>query len=118
MYNAVEEYCKIHNTKIFKELVKLINNPIFDIKINTMTLLCVMLKKSIDFSFGAKLVVHFNEVDINSILEKNSECTSSEFQIQITNYQKYSSEVIKGSNFKVTLLLIVGRDFKAKIKGI
>lgn len=103
VYNAAEEYAKTHSSKIFKELVQFINGSIFDIKVNTMTLLSVMLQKSNDSSFQAKLIVHFNEVDLNSILEKNSECNSPEFQIQLTNYQKYSGEVIKGSNFQVEI---------------
>ncbi len=103
VYLAAEEYARTNNSKIFLELVQFINDSIFDIKVNTMTLLSVMLQKSNDSSFQAKLIVHFNDIDLNSILEKNSECNSPEFQIQLTNYQKYSGEVIKGSNFQVEL---------------
>ena len=101
VYNAAEEYSKNNNTQIFKEIVHFINNPNFDIKVNSMTLISVMLLKSKDSSFQAKLLLHFNEVDLSTILEQNSECKSQDFQIQLTNYQKYSGEVIKGSNFEV-----------------
>lgn len=103
VYLAADEYARVNNSKIFLELVQFINDSMFDIKVNTMTLLSVMLQKSNDSSFQAKLIVHFNDIDLNSILEKNSECASPEFQIQLTNYQKYSGEVIKGSNFQVEL---------------
>ena len=108
VYNAAEEYSKNNNTQIFKEIVHFINSPNFDIKVNSMTLLSVMLQKSKDSSFQAKLLLHFNEVDLSTILEQNSECKSQDFQIQLTNYQKFSGEVIKGSNFEVFYSYLLG----------
>ena len=103
-YNSAEEYSRINSTKIFKELVQFIDNPIFDIKINTLTLICQMFEGSDDSSFKAKLIVHFNAVDLNSILEKNIDCNSSEFQIQLSNYRKYYDQIIKSSNFQVNFI--------------
>lgn len=101
VYNAAEEYSKNNNSKIFQEIAQFINNSNFDIKVNSLTLLTKMLQKSMDSSFQAKLLLNFNDVDLSTILEQNSECKSQDFQIQLTNYQKYSGEVIKGSNFEV-----------------
>ena len=103
-YNSAEEYSRTNSTKIFKELVQFIDNPIFDIKINTLTLICQMFEGSDDSSFKAKLIVHFNAVDLNSILEKNIDCNSSEFQIQLSNYRKYYDQIIKSSNFQVNFI--------------
>jgi DNA-binding sugar fermentation-stimulating protein len=43
----------------------------------------------------------FQEVDLKLILEKNSECKSRDFQNILTNYQKISGDIIRGSHYEV-----------------
>ena len=72
IYYAAEQYSKDKDTMIFTELVQFINDPIFDIKINAMKLFNVMLKKSNESNFQAKLIQHFNEIDLNSTLKSSA----------------------------------------------
>ena len=41
------------------------------------------------------------DVDLRNILEKNSECRSRDFQNILTNYQKLTGEIIRGSYYEV-----------------
>lgn len=105
VYNAANEFSKIQGTKIFKELVQFINNDTIDIKVNALMLICCILEKSNnDKPLQAKILVQLQEIDLNPTLEKNaSECTSPEFQIQLTNYQKTTGDVIRGSNYEIEI---------------
>ena len=103
IYNAALEFSQIQQTKVFKELVQYINDTHIEIKVNALMLICCILQNSkYDKSLQAQILVHFQVQDINPTLEKNaSDCLSNDFQIQLTNYQKITGEIIKGSNYEV-----------------
>jgi len=105
VYNAANEFSKIQGTKIFKELVQFINNDTIDIKVNSLMLICCILEKANnDKPLQAKILVQLQEIDLHPTLEKNaSECTSPEFQIQLSNYQRSTGEIIRGSNYEVEI---------------
>jgi hypothetical protein len=105
VYNAANEFSKIQKTNIFKELVQYINHSNIDIKVNSLMLICCILEKSaIDRPLQAKILVHFQEIDLHPTLEKNaSECLSHDFQIQLSNYQRATGEIIRGSNYEVEI---------------
>jgi hypothetical protein len=41
------------------------------------------------------------DVDLKNILERNSECRSRDFQNILTNYQKLTGEIVRGSYYEV-----------------
>ncbi len=49
------------------------------------------------------MLLNLQEGDLHKILEKNSECKSQEFQIQLSNYQKLTGDIVRGSNYEVEL---------------
>lgn len=59
----------------------------------------------------AEILIALCDADLTKILEKNSDCKSQEFQIQLTNYQKATGEIIRGSAYEVEL-------YKKKMKDI
>lgn len=99
---AAEKYAKKNETKIFKELVNFINDSSIDIKINSITLIWFLLSNSNKFK-QAKIILHLQEVEITKILEKNADFKSEEFQHQLTNYQKVTGEIIRGSNYEIEI---------------
>ena len=103
IYNAAIEFSKVQQTKVFKELVQFINGTHIDIKVNALMLICYILHNSkFDKTLQAEILVHFQDLDLKGTLEKNaSECLSNDFQIQLTNYQKITGEIIRGSNYQV-----------------
>ena len=102
IYNAANEFSKIHQLKVFNELVQFINDSHIDIKVNALMLICCILQNSrYDKTLQAQILVNFEEIDLHQTLEKNSECLSQEFQIQLTNFQKITGEIIRGSNYEV-----------------
>lgn len=111
IYKAAENYSEEKGSKIFKELVQLLFNNDIQIKINTMTLVFIMVKCCNKKSKQAKILAHLNEAELMTALMKYSDLKSEEFQIQLTNFQKLTGEVLKGSNYEVQL-------YKAKYKDI
>jgi hypothetical protein len=53
-----------------------------------------------------------HDVELHKILEKNSECKSHEFQIQLSNYQKLTGDIVRGSNYEVELYKKKMRDLE------
>ena len=108
VFYAVEEFSNVSRTKLFEEMINFLNNSSMDIKINTMSLLSIMLEFSKDSILQTKILSHFKELDLISLLERNSDFDSEEFQIHLTKYQEFSGEVIKGSKLQVTIYLTIG----------
>lgn len=107
---AAEAFSNTRDTKIFKELVMLINSNDMQIKINTMTLIFILVKCS-KKSRQTKIICLLYEADLGAILSKNIEVKSEEFQTQLTNFQKVSGEVIKGSQYETQV-------YKSRYKDI
>lgn len=111
IYDAIEDYSKNNSSKIFKELVIFINDASIDIKVNAITLIFMIIRLTIDKVKQSKILVSLQDADLNKILEKNSQCKSAEFQIQLTNYQKLTGEIIRGSNYEIEI-------YKKKMKEL
>ena len=43
------------------------------------------------------------DVDLLLYLKTNADCKAADFQIQLTNYQKLTGDIIKGSNYEVEI---------------
>ena len=43
------------------------------------------------------------DVDIKNVLQNNSECKAKEFQEYLTNYQKESQKIVRGSYYEVEI---------------
>lgn len=111
LYKSAEEYSKKYCSKLFKELVNFINDSSIDIKVNAITLICYLFKYINDKNLQAKILIAFQDVDLYKELEKNSDCRSQEFQIQLTNYQKLTGEIVRGSNYEIEI-------YKKKLRDI
>ena len=48
VWHAAESYAKYHEKKIFLEVVNFLNDNSIDIKVNTLTLICMMLQNISD----------------------------------------------------------------------
>lgn len=120
LYKAAEEYSKKNNSRMFKEFVLFLNDSNIDIKVNSITLIHFLIKHTSDKNRvrlkyllfqQAKIIVSLNDIELNKVLEKNSDCKSQEFQTQLTNYQKLTGEIVRGSNYEIEL-------YKKKMKEL
>jgi outer membrane murein-binding lipoprotein Lpp len=111
IYDAIEDYSKKNSSKIFKELVVFINDASIDIKVNAIILICLIIRYTLDKVKQSKILVSLQDAELNKILDKNSQCKSPEFQIQLTNYQKLTGDIIRGSNYEIEI-------YKKKMKEL
>ena len=101
--DSADDYALKNDSKIFKELVFFINDSSIDIKVNALTLIFMLIKYSEDKKRQARILVQFQEVELGKTLEKNSDSKSQEFQIQLTNYQELTGDIIRGSNYEIEI---------------
>jgi len=111
LIQSIQEHAMDNEVESFKQLVKFIDDPSLDIKVNAMTLICLLIQYTSEKNKQAKILFELNDAGLNKILENNSDCKSQEFQIQLTNFQKLTGEIIRGSNYEIEI-------YKKKLKDI
>lgn len=108
---AAEQYSKRHNSHLLKELVMMLGDANLDIQVNTMTLISLLVKYITEKNTRARIVVALQTADFQRIVERNSDCKSQDFQTQLTNYQKITGEIVRGSNYEIEI-------YKKKLKDL
>lgn len=104
--HAAEKASEENDTKLFQELVKFLYNVDVQVKVNAMTLIFVMIKSCSKKSKQSKILAALNEADLILALNKFGDLRNDEFQNQLSNFQKLTGEIIKGSNYEIELYKI------------
>lgn len=109
--NAADKYAEENDKKIFNELVGFLYNTDIQVKLNTMTLIYIMIKSCNKKSKQNKILALLNNAELIVALNKNGDLKSDIFQNQLSNFQKLTGELIKGSYYEIEL-------YKCKVKDI
>lgn len=97
--NAVER-----NKQPYEDLVLLLDNGLLDVKVNTLTLINILLQKAPEKEHLKKLLKRLDEAGIYAMLERQDGITDPDYLWQLDTFRRTTTEIVPVNNVELSVI--------------